>query len=187
MKNLCRSSSFQSLAICSPGFQSSAHPLLFSGWTLELCCAFLVSIPSLLTHPAPQSAQMHSRKYPVSRSHSQLNNLSSVPGNEKRHQRRKEEKRCWGSCGFKANLCTPWLLPVSISSLAPPGTQGLAGPQEPGSQDQAEREKRGNKRREEECKKEEKKNKNKADPNPSLFSQRENNVYEFYCFNGTYL
>jgi len=74
--------------------------------------------------------------------------LGRVPGQRGKalEKRRVGERRGCCSCGFGAGLCTPLLPPHSISSLAPPGTHALARPQEPGSQDQAKGERRGNKR-----------------------------------------
>lgn len=59
------------------------------------------------------------------------------------------------------SVSAPPCCPLSISSLAPPGTQALARPQEPGSQDQAKREKRGKQQREEKIS--QKKEKNRAE------------------------
>ena len=61
---------------------------------------------------------------------------------ERRIEQRKGGKRC-SSCALELVSSPPSLPLVSISSWAPIGTDALARPQEPGSQNQAEGEKEG--------------------------------------------
>lgn len=93
-------------------------------------------------HLFPSHTNTHAVKYP-----SPLINGRAGEGARQGAKAFKERRRrgCC-SCGFGVSLCTPLLPPLSISSLAPPGTHALARPQEPGSQDQAKGEKKGNKR-----------------------------------------
>lgn len=70
-------------------------------------------------------------------------------GKERKGEERRGEERRGGATAAAVvleSVSAPPCCPLSISSLAPPGTRALAKPQEPGSQDQAKREKKGNNR-----------------------------------------
>lgn len=145
LKNSCTSSRSLSLAasICSPGFSSVIfRPTPFCS-LCELSLAFVVQI--LLSIP---SVPIQPTQCQYTQTHSHWNTLSLVPARRKPQREEKGEEGLKQLWFWSRSPRAPLAAPFSISSLAPPGTQALARPQEAGSQDQAEREKKGEQWRE---------------------------------------
>lgn len=156
--------------MCSPGFLSvnlpPSLPLLFSGWTLQLCVRswspyhqhrhIQLSISthrdahkhsvgdSHSQHLSPSNTNTHAQKYPSPLINGRVGEGARQGG--KALEERGEEEREAAAAVVLESVSAPPCCPLSISSLAPPGTHALARPQEPGSQDQAKGEKKGNKR-----------------------------------------